>query len=277
MPLYTGDYLRDTSELSPREHGAYLLMLMWCWQRYKPLPPDIVRIYRIVKAKDEADEAAVRYVLGEFFKLDDDGYHNKRIEDELHRSNGLSERGKAGARARWGKPKVNGHDASPMQDGCLPDAKGMDPTPIPIPTTIPKPRTKPTTKVKSLADGQAVGPETAATWEAYATAYKRVYGVEPVRNARVNAQILGFVKRVGAAESPAIAAFYLTHRRGLYVSSKHATDLLLRDAEGLRTEWATGRKVTDTAARQGDRTQALGDAFAPLIEAAEARDRERKP
>jgi hypothetical protein len=37
-------------------------------------------------------------------------------------------------------------------------------------------------------------------------------------------------------------------------------DLLLRDCEGLRTEWATRRRVTDTEARQADQHQASVDA-----------------
>ena len=83
-----------------------------------------------------------------------------------------------------------------------------------------------------------------------------------------------FIERVPVDEAPAIAAFFVQSKRGLYVSAKHAVDLLLRDAEALRTEWATGRSSTDTEARQEDRTAATGNAFAPLI--AEARERERK-
>lgn len=80
------------------------------------------------------------------------------------------------------------------------------------------------------------------------------------------------LNRLPIDEAPGVTAFYVGHNRGLYVSAKHAVDLLLRDCEGLRTEWATGRSVTDTEARQADRTQATGNAFAPLIEEARARE-----
>src|SRR5699024_5586194 len=40
-------------------------------------------------------------------------------------------------------------------------------------------------------------PASRETWNAYAAAYFDRYGVEPVRNARVNAQIAQFVQRVG--------------------------------------------------------------------------------
>jgi hypothetical protein len=106
---------------------------------------------------------------------------------------------------------------------------------------------------------------TSATWHAYSEAYLARYGTEPVRNATVNAQIAGFVKRIGAQEAPGVAAFYVSHGRGLYVSAKHSVNLMLRDCEGLRTEWATGRQVTDTQARQADSTAATSAVFDKLI------------
>lgn len=109
-------------------------------------------------------------------------------------------------------------------------------------------------------------------WQAYGAAYALRYGVEPVRNAKVNGMLSRLLGRVPEAEAPEVAAFYVRSNRGLYVSAKHCIDLLLRDAESLRTEWATGRAGTDTEARQADRTAATGAAFAPLIE--EARQRE---
>lgn len=117
-------------------------------------------------------------------------------------------------------------------------------------------------------EGASPTPPTAETWEAYSTAYRMRYGTEPVRNARVNGQLANLVARLGASEAPQVAVYYLTHNRASYVRSNHAVGLLLADAEGLRTEWATSRKVSDTEARQADRTMATGNAFAPLIEQA---------
>ena len=50
--------------------------------------------------------------------------------------------------------------------------------------------------------------------------------------------------RGAGAEAPSVAAWYVRHNRRMYVEAKHPTDLLVRDAEGLRTEWATNRQVT---------------------------------
>ena len=96
-------------------------------------------------------------------------------------------------------------------------------------------------------------------WAAYVDAYVDRYGTEPVRNAKVNGQMAQFVKRLPADEAPEVARWYVASNTALYVRSKHAVDLLLRDCEGLRTEWATSRRVTDTEARQADQHQSARD------------------
>lgn len=98
----------------------------------------------------------------------------------------------------------------------------------------------------------------AATWDAYAVAYNNRYGVDPVRNAKANGIVSRLVDRLGD-ESPAVAGYYVGSNSALYVRSKHCLDLLLRDAEGLRTELATGRMVTTAAAAQVDRAQTSMD------------------
>lgn len=94
------------------------------------------------------------------------------------------------------------------------------------------------------------------TWNAYREAYIVRYSVEPVRNATVNTQIRNFIKRIGAEESPAVAAFYVQSNSAFYVQRGHSFGNLLADAEKVRTEWATGRSMTATRARQIDQTAA---------------------
>lgn len=102
-------------------------------------------------------------------------------------------------------------------------------------------------------------------WSAYAAAYLRRYGADPVRNATVNGQLSQMVSRIGSAEAPDVAAWYVQSRNSFYVQSGHSVGILLRDCEKLRTEWATGRQVTQTQAIQGDRTQTNANAFAGLL------------
>jgi hypothetical protein len=102
-------------------------------------------------------------------------------------------------------------------------------------------KSSPKRKRASRAKGE-VAPSSAA-WNAYSAAYLRRYGVEPVRNKVVNSQLAQFVSRIAIDEAPAVAAFYVGHNGNLYVAARHATNLLVRDAEKLRTDWATNQRT----------------------------------
>lgn len=109
-----------------------------------------------------------------------------------------------------------------------------------VPATLPgSPAPKPkVARKRKPADTPA---PTAAVWDAYSAAYEKRYGVAPVRNASVNGKLAQFVTRVPVEEAPDIAAHFLGHKGNLYVNAMHPVDLLLRDAEKLRTEWLTNR------------------------------------
>jgi hypothetical protein len=94
------------------------------------------------------------------------------------------------------------------------------------------------------------------TWKFYSDAYFARYEADPVRNATINTQVKAFVKRIGAEEAPHVAAFFVQSNAAFYVQRGHTFGNLLADAEKLRTEWATGRTMTGTRARQIDQTQA---------------------
>lgn len=110
---------------------------------------------------------------------------------------------------------------------------------------------------------------TAATWRAYSDAFQDRYGAPPPRNARASGMLKQFLARIGAEEAPEVARWYLGSNDRWYVQKGHAIDYLLNDAEKLRTEWATRRRITATAANQADRTQANGEVWQKLIREAE--------
>lgn len=111
--------------------------------------------------------------------------------------------------------------------------------------------------VTARAAPSAVGGKSVDTWNAYAHAFRERYSVDPIRNAKVNGQLAKLVDQVGAEEAPKVAAFYLTHNGGLYVSSGHCVDLLLRDCAKLRTEMVTGRRITRGEAKNAEAADAL--------------------
>ena len=94
--------------------------------------------------------------------------------------------------------------------------------------------------------------KSAAVWESYSEAYRAVYGVEPVRNQQTNSQLCKLVDKLGEEEASCVAAFYLSHKNPYYVQKRHPPGLLLYDAEGLRTQWATGVKATTSEAKHAE-------------------------
>ena len=118
------------------------------------------------------------------------------------------------------------------------------------------------TKTKSRSQAAT----TTDTWGSFSQAYLNRYGVEPTRNAKVNGQLAQFCKRVPIEEAPAIAAFYVGHNNAFYLRVAHSTDALLKDAEKLRTEWQTGRKVTGRKALQDEQTSTNFDNAERAIE-----------
>lgn len=160
---------------------------------------------------------------------------------------------------------------SPNPSATLPNsARNPEPEPEPEPNqslnqnqnqslssgaekSAPPPKTEITESAKPETDLQAACRE---TWKSYSDAYFLRYETEPVRNATINTQVKAFVKRIGAEEAPHVAAFFVQSNAAFYVQRGHTFGNLLADAEKLRTEWATGRTMTGTRARQIDATQA---------------------
>lgn len=279
-PHHIGDYLRDTSHLSLLEHGAYRRMLDLYYASEKPLPLDNDGLCRLIQAKSKLERDAVATVLQEFFLRSQDGWRNARADLEIIKAQEKSGKAKASAAHRWQSERIPADDADVMRthsEGNAPN--NQEPranTKSQEPAAKAK-EEKPSPGVEKPTPRRVNGHEapTVETWNAYATAYQHRWGVEPTRNKTVNGQLSQFITRVPAAEAPEIASFYVGSSRGLYVAAKHPTNLLLRDAEALRTEWLTGKQGTETEARQADRAQSTGNAFAPLI--AEAAARERLP
>lgn len=94
MPLYCGDYLRDTTDLSHAEHGAYMLTMMAYWVDGESL---LDRKFRKLCGKEFGR-------VSEFYSLCDGRWHHKRIDEELAKANARQkmaiEKSKLGVAAR---------------------------------------------------------------------------------------------------------------------------------------------------------------------------------
>ncbi|MBH1609931.1 helix-turn-helix domain-containing protein [Stenotrophomonas maltophilia] len=167
----------------------------------------------------------------------------------------------AGDAPHAGGVPAAGGDA-PHAGGDAPGAGlGVRPVPPNRHITLNEPSGEPSFPAGLPATPPAVDSETElqaacrATWTAYATAYRERHSVAPVRNAKVNANVRQIVQRLGHSEAPLVAAWFLTVNERYVVQNMHDLGALLAKCEAYRTQWATGRQVTEEAARQTDKTQ----------------------
>ncbi|WP_445979043.1 helix-turn-helix domain-containing protein [Stenotrophomonas muris] len=167
----------------------------------------------------------------------------------------------AGAAPHAGGAPAAGGDA-PDAGGDAPGAGlGVRPVPPNRHITLNEPSGEPSFPAGLPAAPLALDSETdlqaacRATWAAYATAYRTRHGVAPVRNAKVNSNVRQIVQRLGHTEAPLVAAWFLTVNERYVVQNMHDLGALLGKCEAYRTQWATGRQVTEEAARQTDKTQ----------------------
>lgn len=107
--IHFGDYTKDTTHLTLLEHGVYFQMMRLYYTNEKPLPADAERVARFVGARTDEERKAVDNILAEFFTLEDDGWHQKRIDEEIakftERKAINAETGKLGGRPK--KPTEN--------------------------------------------------------------------------------------------------------------------------------------------------------------------------
>lgn len=104
---HIGDYDADTAHLSMLEDAAYSRLMRAYYRTERPIPADIKAACRLVRATTKQEREAVSVVLHEFFTLEDDGWHNKRCDEEVTAYLKQSETNRAIAVARELKRKRN--------------------------------------------------------------------------------------------------------------------------------------------------------------------------
>ncbi len=135
MPIYLGDYLKDTTNLQAEQHGAYLLLMMAAWCRGGHVPDDPEELANIARVPLDRWHSHTAAKVLPFWSHRDGLYWHDRLCEELDRARTnveqKSKAGAAGAAARWQKDGTRITDALPKQ------RQNYAPSPSPSPISNP--------------------------------------------------------------------------------------------------------------------------------------------
>ncbi len=151
MPLYWGDYLRDTGHLSTAEHGAYLLLIGHYWTTGKALPDNDVLLARIARMSSEEWSESKQIILAFFQKRGGLWYHH-RVADELEKRKRVFKARSYAGKFDSSKANQNSNKPSTKSDQT---ANPSSPSPSPsLPSPSPTSPFFPTPTPSALSKGQ---------------------------------------------------------------------------------------------------------------------------
>ncbi len=121
-PRHVGDITQATFGLSLAEFGCYDRLLDAYYSNESPLPLDPSERYRLAGAHTKADRAIVNYVVGRFFVLGVDGWHNKRADEEIVAYRERAEQARRNGRhgGRPANPEITDPVISDNPSGSIP-------------------------------------------------------------------------------------------------------------------------------------------------------------
>lgn len=165
MPLYVGDYLKDTGRLTTEQHGAYLLIIMDYWVNGPP-PNDDAILQQITKT-DKAAWRRVKPAIIRMFQVTDGSWHHKRVDAEISAAAEHSERrsskAKRAAEARWGQcsDDAPSNARSNARSNATSNARStsqalLDECPPPSPITFPNGNGDEPKKIEAQTDPKKV-------------------------------------------------------------------------------------------------------------------------
>lgn len=149
-----GDYASHTRHLNLLEDLAYRRLLDIYYLQERPLNVGITSVARQINMRDH--EVEVKAVLEEFFELTDEGWINRRADQEIAKYQEFIAAGKRGAAKRWAKATVKGGES---------EANGEANSP-PNATPIVNNKHKPITIVEAKQPKQSRGTRLPADWVA---------------------------------------------------------------------------------------------------------------
>lgn len=161
---HLGDYEGATAHLSWSEDCAYRRLICLYYRSEAPIPADIKQVCRLIRAASKPERDAVQQVLGEFFELREDGWHQARCDADIARFKNKQRKAKESADARWSHTERNANaDADDMRTHTERNADGMHRAPVPSPQS---PDTKPSSKAASVTAHEKSGPSEAPAADA---------------------------------------------------------------------------------------------------------------
>lgn len=146
---HIGDYDAATAHLSWAEDAAYSRLLRLYYRSEQPIPADLGQACRLVRAAGRAERQAVEVVLREFFRLEADGWHQKRCDEELRVATEVAERNRKNGTqgGRPSKPKPNPTETQPVISGIPNETLATSQEPL---ATSQEGRERPAEKVNGL-------------------------------------------------------------------------------------------------------------------------------
>ncbi|MEE1918466.1 DUF1376 domain-containing protein [Pseudomonas asiatica] len=109
------DWTRDTAHLSVEEEGVYRRLLDHYYESEKPIPQETKPVIRRLRLAGH--EEAVAVILGEFFTLEDDGFHHRRCDEEIAKyhakASACRQNGSRGGRPKKPEENQNGSQDEP--------------------------------------------------------------------------------------------------------------------------------------------------------------------
>ena len=98
---WIGDWKRKTAHLSAEERGIYAELLDHAYATESPLPANRIALQRIAGINSQTEIESLSKILEEFFSLTEQGYRNKRVDEEIAKRREFIESRRIGANARW--------------------------------------------------------------------------------------------------------------------------------------------------------------------------------
>jgi uncharacterized protein YdaU (DUF1376 family) len=97
-----GDYASHAGHLTEMEDLGFRRLLDLYYLSESPLPNDMNKLCRLIRMRNF--EAEIGVILGEFFDLEGDSWHNKRADEEIARYQSKADTARANG-AKGGRPK----------------------------------------------------------------------------------------------------------------------------------------------------------------------------